>query len=82
MKALLISMLYSIARRLFDDGLFARTQSMVLQLLNEDIPGDEKREQVRAYVRLEFARARSLLIDSIIQVVLLKFADVDFDPYQ
>jgi hypothetical protein len=71
-QALLLTLLYSIAIRYFDRDLFSRIEALVLDLKDEDIPGDEKREIVRKAIKAEFVDLKNITIDSIIQIVLLK----------
>ena len=72
MQAMLISLLYTIARRIFDKDLFDRVEYLVKSLLNEDLSGDEKRKRVQDTVVAEWAEVKKIVIDTIIQVVLVK----------
>lgn len=72
MKSILLSLLYSIARKYFDKDLFERVRALVVSLLSEDIPGDEKRELVRKAIKGEWKDVSTIVVDTIIQLVLLR----------
>lgn len=72
MKVILAALLYKIARQYFDKDLFDRVELLVTQLMNDKIPGDEKREIVRAAVKAEWVDISHIIVDTIIQIVLLK----------
>jgi hypothetical protein len=71
-KSLLLILLYRIARQYFDKDLFNRVERLVSQLTTTDMPGDDKREIVRKAIRVEWADIKTITIDTVIQVVLLK----------
>jgi hypothetical protein len=71
-KSLLLSLLYRIARQYFDKDLFNRVEKLVLQLMSDDMPGDAKREVVRKAIRAEWVDIKTITIDTVTQVVLLK----------
>lgn len=71
-QAILLTLLFNIAYRYFDNDLFSRIQVLVLALMDENIPGDQKREKVRAAIKVEFVDISTIIIDTIIQLVLLK----------
>jgi len=54
LKSLLLSVLYKIARQYFDRDLFDRVEKLVLDMLNKDLSGEEKRQRVRAAALAEF----------------------------
>lgn len=71
-QTLLLTLLFNIAYRYFDQDLFNRIQTLVIELMDETIPGDQKREKVRAAIKVEFTDISTIVIDTIIQIVLLK----------
>lgn len=71
-KALLLKLLYQIARQYFDKDLFARVEKLVTDLMDKDMPGDAKREAVRKAVLAEWNDIKTITVDTIIQVVLIK----------
>jgi len=71
-KSLLLALLYQIARQYFDKDLFKRVEKLVLQLMNADMPGDAKREVVRKAIRAEWVDIKTITIDTVTQVVLLR----------
>jgi len=71
-KSLLLALLYQIARQYFDKDLFNRVEKLVLQLMADDMPGDAKREVVRKAIRAEWVDIKTITIDTVTQVVLLK----------
>jgi hypothetical protein len=71
-KSLLLSLLYRIARQYFDKDLFNRVEKLVLQLMADDMPGDAKREVVRKAIKAEWVDIKTITIDTVIQVALLK----------
>jgi len=71
-KSLLLALLYQIARQYFDKDLFNRVEKLVLQLMADDMPGDAKREVVRKAIRAEWVDIKTITIDTVTQVVLLR----------
>ena len=71
-QALLLNTIYTVARRYFDSGLFDRIEKLVVDLLNQDKSGEEKRQEVRTTVLGEWTTVSGIIVDTIIQIVLLK----------
>ena len=71
-KSLLLALLYRIARQYFDKDLFNRVEKLVLQLIDSSMSGDTKREIVRKAIKAEWIDIKTITIDTVIQVVLLK----------
>ena len=71
MKSFLIGIIYRAALSYFDAKFFARVESLVLDLLNADVPGDEKRERVRDAIHAEWDYVKNSAIDTAIQIILL-----------
>jgi len=59
-KSLLLSLLYKIARQYFDRDLFDRVEKLVLDLLDKDLSGEEKRQKVREAALAEFRDLASI----------------------
>jgi hypothetical protein len=76
MKAILISIAYQAVRafldRYIDSGFFDRVSELVMTLLNEDIPGSEKRERVHASVVKEWQTVSSIAINLAIEMTLAR----------
>ena len=75
-QTLLITLMYTMALRYFDKDLFIRVEALVKNLMNKDIPGDQKRQMVRDAIKVEFTDIKNITIDSIIQIVLMKTTSV------
>lgn len=73
MKTILLGLLYSIARQYFDKDLFERVQILVTQLMDRELAGDVKRNIVREAIKKEWYDVSTITVDTIIQMVLLKF---------
>lgn len=78
-KTWLVSAMYSMAKQYFDSDLFERVRVLVKQLLDEDIPGSEKKQIVIDAAQAEFKDMKSIFrtsmmgdIETIIQLVWLK----------
>jgi lipopolysaccharide biosynthesis regulator YciM len=71
-KSLLLALLYRIARQYFDKDLFDRIEKLVIQLMDQSMSGDTKREVVRKAIWAEWSDIKAITIDTVIQVVLLK----------
>ena len=72
MKNVLIGLIYKLAKAYFDKDFFMDIQEVVVSLLDADMTGDEKRAKVRAFAKERFADARTVFVDTVIQIVLLK----------
>ena len=74
MKKLIISTIYMLVRNyIVDSGVFDRVRDLVINLINEDIPGDDKKDLVRKAIKKEYNEFSTVLIDTAIQVSLLKY---------
>lgn len=71
-KTLLLNILYRIARQYFDKDLFDRIRALVVALMSADLTGDEKRAEVRKAIFAEWKDVKTIVIDTIIQVILIK----------
>lgn len=49
-----------------------RVYELVIELMESDMTGDEKKEHVRNIIKDEFKNVPTFLIDTMIQVVLVK----------
>lgn len=70
----IISTIYILFRNYVGGEVFDRVRVLVFSLMNLDISGDEKRQKVREAAKKEFDNISTMMIDTIIQIVLLKFA--------
>ena len=73
MKSLLILTAYTALRTYIGGGLFDRIKEFVLMIDMVNITGDEKRERVRAAIRNEVDTISTIVIDTVIQIVLMRF---------
>ena len=73
MKSLLILTAYSALRTYIGTGLFDRIKEFVLMVDMVNITGDEKRDRVRAAIRNEVETVSIIVIDTAIQIVLMRF---------
>lgn len=76
MKALLINTAFNALRWYVSGGIFDRVAALVVMLINEDVPGEQKRERVIEFVRNEYGilwgGAQTIVLDAVIALVRLK----------
>ena len=76
MNQILISIAYTAIRTFVNSyvasGFFDRVVSAVTSLLDEDIPGTEKKKRVQGWLEAEFEMASSIAMNLAIEIVAAK----------
>lgn len=77
LKATIIKAAYFAIRTYVGSGIFNRISEHVLELVEVDMPGDDKKKLVRESMRTEYAALKTIVIDTVIQIVLMNFLTPD-----
>jgi hypothetical protein len=73
MNSMWSAIIFNAVRVLVGSGIFDRTAILIRDLINTDIPGDDKKQQVIEFLQRERATLSSIVIDGIIFAVRLKY---------
>ena len=71
-QSVIINSAYFAIRQYVGSGIFDRIQILVFELLNSDISGDDKKKLVRESIKSEYSTIRTMIVDTVIQIVLMK----------
>lgn len=72
MGQIIFAFIYYVFRLYIGTVKFDKIKELVLNLLNEDIPKDQKRAQVIEWAKQEFDNLSSTVINAVVEMVLLK----------
>lgn len=72
MNSFWIAIIYNAVRALVGSGLFDRAALLIRELSDTDIPGEEKKESLLAYLAQERANLSGVIVDGLIFAVRLK----------
>jgi len=75
MQAILLNLIYVLLRYYAGSEAFERVRSLVVELIDSDIPGSEKRDYVLNWAKNELSEIKSYVISAVIEIVLLKTSD-------
>jgi hypothetical protein len=83
MRVILLNTAYNALRWYVSSGIFNRVAALIIRLITEDVPGEQKRERVIEFVRHEYGilwgGAQTIVIDAVIALVRLKATIVTAD---
>ena len=71
-KTLLLSTLYSVLRSYLGSGIYDRSASQVLMLMNSDEPGTQKMARVFEFAKTEAFIIQDYLLRAVVELVLYR----------
>lgn len=77
LKQAIIKAAYVAIRTYVGSGIFNRISELVLDLVNVNMPGDDKKKRVREVMKSEYAALTTIVVDTVIQIVLMNFLTPD-----